>query len=79
MPSSCHPQEHQAPFCGLYDSFPCEWLPKKVSWNPHIVKDLQTLATAYRAAKQVRQQAHGIPLISSTERREDRGNIGVGE
>jgi len=42
-------KEHQAPFCGLCDSFPCEWLPKKVSWNPHIVEDLQKLAAVYNA------------------------------
>ena len=40
-------REHNVQFCGLCNEFPCEWLPKKVSWNPHIIEDLQNLAEAY--------------------------------
>jgi len=41
-------ERHGVPFCGLCEEFPCEWLPKKVSWNPHILTEQTALATEYR-------------------------------
>jgi len=40
---------HGVPFCGLCAEFPCEWLPEKVSWNPHILTKQTALAAEYRA------------------------------
>jgi len=39
---------HGVQFCGLCVGFPCEWLVGKVTWNPHIVENLQLLADEYR-------------------------------
>lgn len=38
---------HNVSFCGLCPDFPCDWLPKKVTWNPQIVAHLAVLAGEY--------------------------------
>ena len=40
-------RQHGVQFCGLCNEFPCKWLVKKVSWNPHVVEDLTRLANLY--------------------------------
>ena len=47
-------KRHGVQFCGLCDEFPCEWLPEKVNWNPHVIEDLTRLRDAYRA--QIQEQ-----------------------
>lgn len=39
---------HGVQFCGICPEFPCEWLPKKIVWNPNIVEHLFSLAALYR-------------------------------
>lgn len=48
-------RKHNVQFCGLCGEFPCEWLPKKISWNSHIVEDLTKLAEKYYANKANKQ------------------------
>jgi hypothetical protein len=40
-------KQHKVQFCGLCEEFPCEWLVKKVTWNPNIVEHLSALAKLY--------------------------------
>ena len=40
-------KEHNARFCGLCTEFPCEKLPKLISWNPEIVQHLSILRDEY--------------------------------
>jgi hypothetical protein len=42
-------KEHGVQFCGLCNEFPCEELPKKIHWNPNIIKHLTELAKAYHS------------------------------
>ena len=43
--------KHCVQFCGLCPEFPCDWLPKKVVWNPNIIRHLADLAEKYRKEK----------------------------
>jgi len=40
-------KKHGVQFCGLCDEFPCDWLVRKIVWNPNIVKHLSDLAEDY--------------------------------
>ena len=42
---------HVVQFCGLCVEFPCDDLPKKIHWNPNVVKHLTELAKAYYKEK----------------------------
>lgn len=44
-------KEHGVQFCGLCREFPCADLTRKISWRPHVVQELQTLADAYHQQK----------------------------
>lgn len=35
-------------FCGLCNEFTCDWLTKKVTWNPNVVEHLRNLAITYK-------------------------------
>ena len=40
-------REHNAPFCGACDRFPCEKLPGMMPWNENIIEHLAALRREY--------------------------------
>lgn len=44
-------KKHHAKFCGFCEEFPCEELPKMISWNPDIVEHLKKLAAKFQLEK----------------------------
>ena len=49
-------KQHGIQFCGLCLEFPCDWLAKKVTWNPNIVNNLTELAKKYSDQIRVEQK-----------------------
>lgn len=45
-------REHGVLFCGLCEEFPCDWLVKKVTWQPDMVRKMTELARICREQKE---------------------------
>ena len=44
-------REHHVQFCGLCAEFPCENLPRMISWNPDIIEKMISLRDEYSIQK----------------------------
>ena len=47
-------RRHGVQFCGLCAEFPCDWLKKKIVWNPRAVDRLAELADRYGKTRESR-------------------------